>query len=230
MNYMILILSSLIILVYKTNGTYADPVPPQPSQYTTSLLVNGQRTKYYVDTTLFRDRLDYDGQTFSTIIDFETYRYYKLSQDTCSWGQIPGKIEPMLTFRTYEFKGSVTYNNISCYKWSGCHNYEIPPAPFYYYATVKENLPMDLNLYTVGSDIQFFNFTYGPPPSNVFDIPKNCTQTEFDLSIHPTLLYEIHYFLKKMHSGRPIIVLSEQEKDLIRLEFHKLVQEKVYPT
>ncbi|CAF4067396.1 unnamed protein product, partial [Adineta steineri] len=67
----------------------------------------------------------------------------------------------------------------------------IPPAPFYYYATVKGNLPMDLNLYTVGADIQFFNFTYGPPPSDIFDIPQNCTQIEFNPSIHPTLLYEI---------------------------------------
>ena len=33
-----------------------------------------------------------------------------------------------------------------------------------------------------------------------------------------------------MHSGRPNIFLSEQGKDLIRLEFHKLIQEKVYPT
>jgi hypothetical protein len=33
-----------------------------------------------------------------------------------------------------------------------------------------------------------------------------------------------------VHSGRPNIVLSEQGKDLIRLEFHKLIQKKVYPT
>ncbi|UJR34762.1 hypothetical protein I4U23_027540 [Adineta vaga] len=191
MNYIVLILSFLITFVYKTNGNDIGLVPPQPSQYSTSLLVNGQRSTYYVDTTIFRDRLVYDGQAFSTIIDFQSYRYYKLSPDGCSWGQMPGKIEPMLTFRTYEFKGNLTYNNISCYKWSGCHNYEIPPAPFYYYATVKGNLPMDLNLYTVGADIQFFNFTYGPPPSSIFDIPKNCTQIQFNPSIHPTLLYEI---------------------------------------
>lgn len=38
---------------------------------------------------------------------------------------------------------------------------------------------MDLNLPTVDVDIQFSNFTYGPPPSSVFDIPTNCTQIEF---------------------------------------------------
>ncbi|CAF1395559.1 unnamed protein product [Adineta ricciae] len=31
---------------------------------------------------------------------------------------------------------------------------------------------------------------------------------------------------KKMHSGHPNIVLSEQGRYLIRLEFHKLVREK----
>ncbi|CAF1489312.1 unnamed protein product [Adineta ricciae] len=35
---------------------------------------------------------------------------------------------------------------------------------------------------------------------------------------------------KQMHSGRPNIVLSEQGKDLSRVKFDKLVQEKVYPT
>ncbi|CAF1352181.1 unnamed protein product [Rotaria sordida] len=35
---------------------------------------------------------------------------------------------------------------------------------------------------------------------------------------------------KKMHSGHRNIILSEQGKDLIRFEFHKLIQEKVYPT
>ena len=33
-----------------------------------------------------------------------------------------------------------------------------------------------------------------------------------------------------MHSGHRNIILSEQGKDLIRFEFHKLIQEKVYPT
>lgn len=33
-----------------------------------------------------------------------------------------------------------------------------------------------------------------------------------------------------MHSGHRKIILSEQGKDLIRVEFHKLIQEKVYPT
>ncbi len=33
-----------------------------------------------------------------------------------------------------------------------------------------------------------------------------------------------------MHSGHRRIILSEQGKDLIRVEFHKLIQEKVYPT
>ncbi|CAF3998146.1 unnamed protein product [Rotaria sp. Silwood2] len=35
---------------------------------------------------------------------------------------------------------------------------------------------------------------------------------------------------KKRHSGHRKIILSEQGKDLIRVEFHKLIQEKVYPT
>lgn len=33
-----------------------------------------------------------------------------------------------------------------------------------------------------------------------------------------------------MHSGHRKIVLSEQGKDVIRVEFHKLIQEKIYPT
>ena len=33
-----------------------------------------------------------------------------------------------------------------------------------------------------------------------------------------------------MHSGRQNIILSDEGKDLIRLEFHKLIEEKVYPT
>ena len=33
-----------------------------------------------------------------------------------------------------------------------------------------------------------------------------------------------------VHSGHRKIILSEQGKDIIRVEFHRLIQEKVYPT
>jgi hypothetical protein len=63
---------------------------------------------------------------------------------------------------------------------------QIPPAPFNYYATVKGNIPVNLNLPSIDVDIQFSNFTYGPPLSTVFDIPSNCTEMEFNPLLHPT--------------------------------------------
>ncbi|CAF2967915.1 unnamed protein product [Rotaria sp. Silwood2] len=51
------------------------------------------------------------------------------------------------------------------------------------------------------------------------------SSSKIDLSIHQALPPQ-----KKRHSGHRKIILSEQGKDLIRVEFHKLIQEKVYPT
>ena len=61
----------------------------------------------------------------------------------------------------------------------------IPPAPFLYYATVRGNIPVALTLPTINVNIQFTNFTFGPPPSTTFDIPSNCTNTEFNPRLHP---------------------------------------------
>jgi hypothetical protein len=44
---------------------------------------------------------------------------------------------------------------------------------------------MDLNLPTIDMNFHFSNFTFGPPPSAIFDIPNNCTQTEFNPRLHP---------------------------------------------
>ena len=96
---------------------------------------------YYADTTLFRDRLDQYDQNQFTIIDFKSYREYLIEggktyshsmfithlslEEICSWSQIPGKITPLLIFPTYDFNGTETYNKTLCYKWFGCHNYEV---------------------------------------------------------------------------------------------------------
>ncbi len=46
-------------------------------------------------------------------------------KDACSWVQIPGKISPLLVFPNYDFNGTQTHNSTLCYKWSGCHYYEV---------------------------------------------------------------------------------------------------------
>ncbi|CAF4610191.1 unnamed protein product [Rotaria sp. Silwood1] len=171
----------------KVRSTSRDPhpVPPQPSQYTTSIILNGQPAMYYADTTVYRDRVDEFNGNQIAIIDFKNYRQYVILKERCSWAQIPGKITPLLAFATYDYNGNLTYNHTLCNNWSGCHNYEIPPAPFDYYATVKGNIPVDLNLPTIGVNIHFSNFTFGPPPPGTFDIPNNCTLTEFNQLFHP---------------------------------------------
>jgi hypothetical protein len=39
--------------------------------------------------------------------------------------EIPEKITPLLSFTTYKFDGNLTHNNTLCYKWNGCHNYQV---------------------------------------------------------------------------------------------------------
>ena len=114
--------------------------------------------------------------------------------DQCSWSDIPGKIQPMLSFATYEFIGNVTLNGTLTYQWNGCHYFEvrhshyksnfidwliekIPPAPYNYYVTVKDNIPYQLNLPTIDRNISYIHFQNIPPPSTVFHIPNNCTKT-----------------------------------------------------
>ena len=58
--------------------------------------------------------------------------------------------------------------------------FKIPPAPYNYYSTVNQSIPKDLNLPTIDLNIQFNNLTYAPPPSSIFNIPQNCTQTIFN--------------------------------------------------
>ncbi|CAF1125308.1 unnamed protein product [Rotaria sordida] len=198
-NRIILLLALFIAFFHAINSSrkvhptfqHPHPVPPQPSQYTTSIILNGQPAMYYADTTVKRDRLDESNRNQISIIDFKTYRLYVILGEACSWAQIPGKIKPLLAFSTYDFIGNLTHNNTLCNKWNGCHNYEIPPAPFDYYATVKGNVPMDLNLPTVDVNIHFSNFTFGPPPPSTFDIPSNCTLTEFNQLFHPIFSYFI---------------------------------------
>jgi hypothetical protein len=44
---------------------------------------------------------------------------------------------------------------------------------------------MDLDLPTIDVNIHFSTFTFGPPPSSVFDIPSNCTKTKFNSQLRP---------------------------------------------
>lgn len=160
-------------------------VPPQPSQYSTSMTINGRLTKYYADTTLHRDRIDYLTENNTMIIDYQHATQYVIAYGSCTRSSIPGHIKPILSFPTYTFNGNLTHNGTLCNEWTGCHEYEIPPAPFNYYASAKENVPIDLILATIGVSIHFSDFTFGPPPSSLFDIPNNCTTTKYNVHFHP---------------------------------------------
>ncbi|CAF0992075.1 unnamed protein product, partial [Didymodactylos carnosus] len=216
------------------------PVPPQPSQYTTSIILNGKPAVYYADTTVYRDRLDEINQNHITIIDFQNFRQYVISGEACSWAQIPGKIKPMLVFPTYDFNGNLTHNNTLCNKWSGCHDYEIPPAPFYYYATVKGNIPVDLNLPTIDVNIHFSNFTYGPPPSSVFDIPNFIIISTDDILIFSKDERKRSQFNTTFHGTPPsplksslIIPLEQQSESSLRrltAKYKRGPQSKVNPS
>ncbi|UJR10986.1 hypothetical protein I4U23_015170 [Adineta vaga] len=194
-HFMALLYVMLMTFLYSMDGSNMVPVPPQPSQYTTSIFLNGNHGMYYADTTVQRDRMDLDGSANTLITDFENYRQYLISPGKCEWTMV-GPISPLLRFPSYKFIGNVTYDGASCYKWSGCHQYEVPPAPFFYHATVNENIPKNLNLSTIDVNIRFTNFTFGPPSSPLFDLPKSCDQIEFHPKHHPMLSYRM-----KKHSN-----------------------------
>ncbi|UJR07867.1 hypothetical protein I4U23_012149 [Adineta vaga] len=119
--YTLLSLALLLTLFYKTNGSNTTPVPPQPSQYTASILYGGHSGIYYADGSIFKDRLNMKDDIITWVNNYRINIIYMITDEMCIILPPENERTPMLIFPNAHYNGTVTYNGTLCNKWTGNH-------------------------------------------------------------------------------------------------------------